>query len=188
MMGNVMVALVLALWQLTTPAGPSPMTDQQFHQQIALEAVRHGGSHAAAGFLVPLGLFALILGIVWLAHRNRQANIQAQAEFHKQLLDKFGSGQEFAAFLESKGSQRFLDELWSRGAGARERTLRSMCIGVVATTLGLGMLGLMAMRKGFVVPAVILLAVGIGYLIVTFVSYRLSKQWGQIPDSGATNP
>ena len=147
--------------------------------QIALEALRqHGGAaQGILGLLVPIALFAAVVLIIWLLLRQRQARTQVRAEFHKQLLDKFSSGREFADFLESKGSQRFLEELWSQKMGPKEQTLRCVRNGTILTVLGLGMLGLSWMTKGFVFAGVIVLALGVGYLISTAISHRLSKQW-----------
>jgi hypothetical protein len=188
-MAHAMAAHFLALWQQAGTVA-SPMTAQQFHQHVAFEAVRQGGPPSGRGILVPLGFFAVILAIVWLALRNGQARIRARSEFHKQLLDKFGSGQEFTAFLESKGSQRFLDELWSARRGSGDRMLRMLSIGVVLSSLGVGLTFLAIFlrgQRGLIVVAVILLALGVGYLIVALITHRLSKAWAQEPQSGGTN-
>jgi hypothetical protein len=106
-------------------------------------------------------------------------------QFQKQVLDKFASGPEFAEFLGSAASQRFLDELGSRGP--KEQILSSMRTGVVLAVLGIGLLGLSLARRGFLVPGVLALALGAGFLIATAISYRLSKQWeqSQEPRQGA---
>jgi uncharacterized membrane protein YedE/YeeE len=178
MTGLMMVMRPLAILQQVIPDG----TAAQFRQQIALEHAKHQN---LTELLVPLAFFALIFAIVWLASRKRHAQIQAQAEFHKQLLDKFGSGREFSEFLESRGSQRFLDELWSQGAGTKQRVLNCLRNGIILAVLGLGLLGLTLMHRELLVPAVVILAVGIGFLIATAVSLRLSKQWGQGQGPGA---
>lgn len=166
LMGTRVIPFLLQAAQ-TTPGAEPP---GQIGDQIALEAVRHGN---LPGLVVPLALFAMILGIVWLKRRHQQAQLQARAEFHKQLLDKFASGKEFAEFLESKGSQRFLDELWSsQGEQTKDRALR---YGIVVAMLGLSMFALTWEDKDFVIPGVILLAVGAGYIISFVINQRLSK-------------
>ena len=169
------------LLQVGTPNPNQLSADQQF--EIAKEALSH--SPGAAGVLVPLAFFATILLIAWLFVRNRRSQIQARAEFQKQLLDKFASGREFAEFLGSPASRRFLDELGARGP--KEQILISMRTGVVLAVLGLGLLGLSLARRGFLVPGVLALALGAGFLIATAISYRLSKQWeqSQEPRQGA---
>ena len=183
MIGHLIVASVMPLlFQAPQQSGPSQMTpDQQF--QIAMEALRSPaatGPHVILGVLVPFALFAMVFGIFWLRYRQRQAQIRAQADFHKQLLDKFGSGQEFAEFLDGKGSQRFLEELWSQRPGNNERVLGTMRNGVVLTTLGLGMLVLSwTYLEQFRVFGVLALALGVGFLIAAAISHRLSRQWEQ---------
>jgi hypothetical protein len=150
---------------------PGDASGDQIGQQIALEAVRHNPANGT-GILVPIALFAMILGIVWLKRRQQQTQLQTKAEFHKQLLDKFATGRDFADFLESKGSQRFLEALWSQGAPSKENTLRN---GILVGMLGLAFLGLSWMKKDFIIPGVLLLAVGAGFLVFFAISYRLSK-------------
>src|SRR5712691_3944796 len=132
--------------------------------QIALEAVKQHGNGVLA-LLIPFAFFVAVVLIIWLLLRQRQARIQVRAEFHKQLLDKFSSGREFADFLESKGSQRFLEELWSQKMGPKEQILRSMRNGIVLAVFGFGMLALSWRTKGLLVPAVLILALGFGFLI-----------------------
>ncbi len=182
-----MLAMVIEKFPLllqTAPTGPGPMTAEQFRQQIALEAVRNTRrSDSAVGILVPIALFAMILMIVWLGTRRRQAEIQARAEFHKRLLDKFGSGREFSEFLESKGSQRFLEELWSRGWQSN-RALRGLQNGTVLTVLGVAFLALSHVRHGLLIPGVLVLALGIGFLLSAMIAHRFSK-FGNSGDGGA---
>lgn len=178
-----MIAAKLPLLLQAVPTNPDQMTVEQFNRQIALEAMRKGPP-GGAGILVPIALFAMILVIVWLGTRRRQAEIRARAEFHKQLLDKFGSGREFSEFLESKGSQRFLNELWSQGAGQTNRVLRAMQNGIVLTMLGLGFLALSHMRRGFVTPGVLVLALGIGFLLSAVIAHQLSKKLGGSSGAG----
>jgi hypothetical protein len=160
------------------PSNPNQLSaDQQF--EIARLALSGGGNavHGVLALLVPFALFATILVLAWLFLRHRRSQIQARAEFQKQVMDKFASGREFAEFLGSAASQRFLDVLGSRGP--KEQILSSMRTGVVLAVLGLGLLVLSLAKRGFLIPGVLALALGAGFLIATAISYRLSKQWEQ---------
>ena len=171
MIGPMITTVVtpLALLLQTTPASPGQMTpDQQF--QIAREALRHDPS--STGLLVPISLFAMIVLIVWLGGRYKQARIRAQAEVRKQVLDKFGSAQELAAFMESKGGQEFLGLMDARASGH----LRFVPGGLVTTMLGLGFLGLTLMHRSFLVPAVLLLALGVGLLLSGVLVHKLASK------------
>jgi hypothetical protein len=163
--------------------------DQQF--QIAMEALRRGGATAGGvtgilALLVPFALFAMVFGILWLAFRRKQEQMQAQAVFHKQLLDKFSSGKEFSEFLESQGGRQFLKTLWSQGQSGVDRVLRPMRAGIVMTVVGLALLALSWSRgqAGIRFPGVLVLALGIGFLMSAAVSHRLSRRWGNQLDSG----
>ena len=63
--------------------------------------------------IVPLGVFSMVVLLVWLGTRQQQAKAQARADLNKHFLDKFATGQDLTEFLGKEGSQRFLDEMWS---------------------------------------------------------------------------
>ncbi len=179
---------IVPLLLQSAQSNPDELTPDQL-TKIILEASKQH-VNAAGDFvavLVPFAFFATIIAILWLLIRQKQLRIQARTEFHKQVLDKFQSGREFAEFMDSKGSQRFLEELWSQSMGPKDRILTAMRNGIVLAALGLGMLGLSVTRRGFVIPAVLALALGVGFLISTAISYRLSKQWEQNQKSDREN-
>ena len=179
MLAHLVGMRVVPLLLQAQPSAGELSADQK--TQIALEALRRpgGSANGVLALLVPFAFFAAVVLIIWLLLRQRQARTQVRAEFHKQLLDKFSTGREFSEFLESKGSQRFLEELWSQKMGPKEQILRSMRNGIVLAVLGLGMLALSWTTKGLLVPGVLILALGVGFLISTAISHRLSKQWEQ---------
>lgn len=164
--------------------GPGAMPVEPIRQAAALQAFRHDPSTSPGGILVPIALFAMIAVVVWLGLRQKQARLKVRAEFHKQLLDKFGSGKELAEFLESPASKRFLDELWSQSAVSDDRPLR---LGVVLTTLGLALGALSWTHRPLLVPGVVVLALGVGYLISSAISYRLGKKRNGTKEPGAGN-
>jgi hypothetical protein len=137
------------------------------------------------GAVVPIALFAMIVLIVYIASRRRQAEVQARAEFQKQILDKFSSGKEFAEFLGTEGSQRFLATLSAPAFSARYRVMRTLRGGIITAVLGFGFLLLTGVRHGFIVPAVLLLALGVGLLISAAASYYLSRK---LSGSGPATP
>jgi hypothetical protein len=157
--------------------------------QIAVQAsnIPANAENGLVSILVPLAFFATVVVIFWLVIRQKQARIQTRVDFQKQLLDKFNSGQEFGEFLESKAGQQFLLELRSQSMRPRDRILTAMQNGIVLAVLGLGMLGLSLARRGFLVPAVLALALGVGFLISTVVASRLSRKWDQNQESHYEN-
>ena len=81
--------------QVSNATGLTP--DQQF--ELQREQIRNNRDWSGAiGALVPVAMFAMVAVVVWLKYRHRQAQVQVQAELRKQMLDKFGTGAELAAF------------------------------------------------------------------------------------------
>ena len=169
----------------------SPDLQQAIQEEVQQELRRGrfrlgpGGGGSGLEPLIPIAFFAMIVLIIFVIARRRQAELRARAEFQKQILDKFSSGKEFAEFLGSEGSQRFLQSLSTHSVGSRDRILRGMRAGIVLSVLGIGFLLLTGLRHGFVVPGVLFLALGAGFLISAAASHRFSKKWS---DGGPAGP
>lgn len=138
-----------------------------------------------------LVIFAFVATLVYLRMRVRQRKAQAQADLQKQLIDKFSSGRELSDFLATPGGQKFIQDLGSQSEGSRSHILRSLRSGIVLTVVGASLIAVHLLRpsgapEGFV--GVILLAIGVGLLISTGVSHRLTKQWSQNPTPGPGSP
>ena len=182
MIGAMIMAKTMPLLQAVSPDLQQAI-QQEVQDEIRQGRFRFGGSPpwaspvATLSMLVPIAFFAMIVLIIFVIARRRQAELRARTEFQKQILDKFGSGKEFAEFLGTEGSQRFLQSLSGHSFGAGERILRGMRGGITTAVLGIGFLLLTALRRGFVVPGVLLLALGAGLLISAAVSYHFSKKW-----------
>lgn len=110
--------------------------------------------------------------------------LRTRAELYNRLLDKFSSGSEFAAYLESETGRQFVEEITVQTAAPTSKILASIQKGVIMTLIGFGMLVLAKIFFGgelFNVVAsagTIALMIGVGYLISTGVTYYLSKSWG----------
>jgi len=180
MIGAMILAKAMPLWQAVSPDLQQAIQDE-VQQELRRGRFRFGGGGfngpGVVGAFVPIALFAMIALIVFVVARRRQAELRARAEFQKQILDKFGSGKEFAEFLGNEGSQRFLETLSSHSFGPRDRIMRGMRSGITVAVLGIGFLLLTPVRHGFVVPGVITLSLGAGLLISAAASYHFSKKW-----------
>ena len=122
--------------------------------------------------LVPLGFFAVIVGIIWLRTRLEHSRLTKQAETMQQLLATFQSGQELADFMETDSGQQLIRQLEPR---SRSLIAGSLAAGIVCVFLGLGFLGLMTRDGGFLFPGVIVLALGTGLIVAALISRRLSR-------------
>ena len=88
------------------------------------------------------------------------------------VVDKIGSAQDLAAFLQTPAGQRFADSLSGRAADPVQSALRSIRAGIICCVLGAGILFTQAWRFGLVV-----VFLGAGLIIAAFVSQRLAKSW-----------
>lgn len=117
---------------------------------------------------------------------KEKAIVRTRAELYNRLLDKFGSAGEFVEYLESETGRQFVEEINVQNAAPTSRILGSIQKGVIMTLIGFGMLVLANVFFGgdlFNVVAVggtIALMLGVGFLISTVITYRLSKSWGLI--------
>ena len=143
---------------------------------------------AILGELIPFAFFAMTVLVAWLALRYRQTQLRARAEFQKQILDKFGSGKEFADFLGTEGSRSFLESLSMQSYGSRSSILRFMRGGVTLAVLGAGFLMLAMLRRGAIVPGVLLVALGAGLLISAALTHYFSKKWTSEEPQGPGQP
>ena len=123
-----------------------------------------------------LGLFAAVVGIVWLRARVNQARLARQAETQQQLLAKFQSGRELAEFIETDDGKQFLDQFES---DPHRMMLVVLGAGIVSSVLGLGFLVLMIWEDGFLFPGIGTTALGVGLIAAAIISKKLSDQWRQ---------
>jgi NADH:ubiquinone oxidoreductase subunit K len=132
---------------------------------------------------------AWVLGLIVAAFRNR-ARLRAQTEIHTKILDKFSSVEEFTAYLESEAGRSFFENSTNEPAAPLAKILGSIQKGVILTLLGLGffivsnVFGTQDSWSIFIIIATISIMIGLGFLISSFISYRLAKSWDLIPGSG----
>ena len=120
--------------------------------------------------------FVAAIAIVYMVTHARQRRVELQTEMQTKLIERFGSAAEMVQFLQTPAGRNFVAGVQLAPAVmARERVLGGFTRAIVLTALGTSFLFLTWFSDDdFVVPAAILLALGVGYLIATFVSYKLS--------------
>jgi hypothetical protein len=133
--------------------------------------------------VVMFGFFSLVAFFIHLVgttlRRTRVA--KAQAEVQTKLLDKFGSSQELLQYLQTDAGQRFLqpEEAPPEPKSPHSRILRSITAGTIMTFLGVGFVLLSRwIDESMLVPGVFFLAIGLGFLVSSAISFYLSKSWG----------
>jgi hypothetical protein len=124
---------------------------------------------------------------------------RAQAEAQARLLDKLGSSQELAAFLQTDVGRKLLES--GPPPEPRRDPVRRIFADVQAGMM-LFLLGVAfyiasvahspfhGARVAFLTGAVVFGALGAGLLVSAVVTYVLSKQWGLLPgqEGGAGRP
>jgi hypothetical protein len=140
--------------------------------------------------IASLGFFSLVAWIVFVFvdGKRRREQLKATSEFHNRMIEKMGSPAELGAFLETDGGRQFMKTIAAEGPSAKTHIVRCTERGILCLAVGLGLLlvGWMfsQLRDGFIIIGVIVIACGIGFLVSTLASYRLSMTLGLL-DSDA---
>jgi hypothetical protein len=129
-----------------------------------------------------------------LESRRRTQAIRARADLLNRVLDKFGSSRDFIELSESPGGKRLLEALGSEPNGIGEKILSAVQRGVVLTVLGVGVLLLSlaiyatAVEEFIRIVGAVCLALGLGYLGSSVLSYRIARSMGLLTASGRSSP
>jgi hypothetical protein len=116
--------------------------------------------------------------IVWLVTRARQRRAEAQMQMQTKLIERFGSAPELIQFLHSPAGRHFVAGVQNAPAEiARERVVAGFTRAIILISLGLAFvfIAFFYREDGWIVPASIVLSLGIGYLLATFVAWKFSK-------------
>jgi hypothetical protein len=126
-------------------------------------------------FIFGAWLFWSILD--WLKMRQK-------SQLQNKILEKFTTVQEFNDFIQSKEGNTFLNFLSYNGPNPRQKILSSLSKGVIITFVGISLILIGQFFSGemkyFLAAGIVFIALGVGFLVSTFISYTLSKKWGII--------
>jgi len=125
---------------------------------------------------------AFIFKLIWDGKKSK-----LKSDLHHKLVEKFGDVKELNDFLQTESGANFLKSLTIEGVNTKEKLLSSMTKGIIITFLGIGLFlvsplfpDLIENMKIFNAFGILTIALGIGYMVSTFVSLRLSQKWGII--------
>jgi len=136
-------------------------------------------------------LFGLFGFVVWTIFTTiaRFKTAKLQAGLQTKLLEKFGSGQELLAYVQSDAGKRFLESFAMEQRTPYGRILSAVQAGAILALLGLALLFLRGRvagaEEGFLVSGTIALSLGFGFALSAALSYFLSKSFGLLSDSAA---
>ena len=148
-----------------------------------------------AGLLAFATFVVAAIWIVRLVIENRRWNriFKLQSEVHGRLIDKFGTSQELAAYMQTEAGRRFLEAApipvnfgpEQRVPNAVARVLTPVQIGVVLVLLGIGLLSLRNagsdMHTPMLVLGTVVLMPGIGFIISAGITWALATRMGLMP-------
>ncbi len=119
---------------------------------------------------------ALVVFVVYFVTLGRQRRVESQVSMQGKLIDRFGSAPELITFLHSPAGRQFISGVQSAPeVMTRERIISGFTRAVVLSCLGTAFLFLtFFVDDDWSVPAAIVLSLGIGYFLATFISYKLS--------------
>jgi hypothetical protein len=140
-----------------------------------------------------LAFVAGLLAVIWvlrivLENRRWNRSLKVHEEIHTKLVEKFGSVQDLAAYMESEAGKRLLE--WTPAVMesprsvpyAAGRILWSLQAGLVVGLMGLGLLVIRDRVPDAVEPLTVFGALGVtigaGFVLSALVSYGLSKRLG----------
>lgn len=138
--------------------------------------------------------FTLIGFVIWTVFSTirRYKTAKLRAGLQTKLLEKFGSGQELLAYVQSDGGKRFLESLTMEQRTPYGRILGAAQASVVLILLALALLFLRGRVSGgedaFLVFGAIMLSLGVGFGLSAALSYYLSKSFGLLTETTADRP
>jgi hypothetical protein len=120
---------------------------------------------------------AMVVLVVYFVSRARTRRLEVQVEMQSRLIDRFGSATDLVQFLQSPAGRDFVTGVQVAPAIlTRERLLTGFTRAIILIMLGGAFLFLtFYIDDSLAVPAVLLFALGVGYLLATYVSYRFSS-------------
>ena len=134
-------------------------------------------------------LFAVVALIIWIIFSTirRYNTTKLQAGLQTKLIEKFGTGQELLAYVQSEAGKRFLESLTMEQRTPYARILGAAQASVILALVGLALLFLRGRvagaDEGFLVFGTIILSLGVGFGLAAALSYFVSKSLGLLGES-----
>jgi len=153
---------------------------------------RRNDTEELLSWFIPFSVFVcMLLAVLWvvrtiLENRRWNKSFKVHEDVHTKLIDKFASGQELTAYMESDAGRRLLEwtppSIEGRMPFAAGRILWSLQAGLI---LGLAGVGLLSVRhyvpdaaQPLLVFGVLGLTIGLGFCLSAVLSYGISKHLG----------
>lgn len=133
--------------------------------------------------MVVMPIMFILVGYVVKLIMDAKKN-KLKSELHQKLVEKFDNVSELNDFLKSDSGNKFLRSLSIEYVQPKERIISSITKGLVAGFVGLSFLpvGMIfsADSKYYYAAGIVLFALGVSFLVSSWLSYKLSTKWGII--------
>lgn len=121
-------------------------------------------------------------------NRRLRETASMQTQMQTRLLEKFGTSQEMLQYLESDAGKKFVESASLERSNPHGRILSAVQSGVLLVLGGVAMLAAGSglghdAAQGTWFLGLMGLMLGVGFLISSFIAYRLSKSWGLFGDA-----
>jgi hypothetical protein len=133
-------------------------------------------------------LLTMIFFWAWVVYVVLQwRKMKHKNQLQNKIVEKFNDVQGLNDFFQSESGNKFIDFLTVKGLAPKEKLLSSIKAGVILLVLGIAFFFVgsffselsveIRILKGI---AILIIALGAGFLISSFISSFLSKKWGLI--------
>lgn len=151
-----------------------------------------------------LALLVFLTAVAWgtrvfVENRRWTRVFKLQSEVHGKLIEKFGSAQELAAYMDTDAGKRFLeaapislDSRAQRMPNAVSRILLPLQVGTVLILLGIGFLMLRNLQFGrylfqMSILGTLILMPGIGFILSAGLTWLMAARMGLLPGAQSSN-
>ena len=129
--------------------------------------------------LVPLGVFAMVVLIIWLSHVTRRRAQEQRAEIVRRMIEKFSTGEAFAQAIQGPAGSKLASALTLEPEKPSKKWKGLFVPASILTLMGIGFAVLALVRDDdFLIAAVVVGAVGVALALSTYVMWRVEERNG----------
>ena len=129
--------------------------------------------------LVPLGVFAMVVLILWLSHVTRRRAQEQRAEIVRRMIEKFSTGEAFAQAIQGPAGSKLASALTLETEKPSKKWKGLFVPASILTLMGIGFAVLALVRDDdFLIAAVVVGAVGVALALSTYVMWRVEERNG----------
>lgn len=131
-------------------------------------------------FTVTVTCFLFIGWLVWLISRHRRERLQQNVDLRTRMLDKFGTSEEFVAFMHTDAGKNFLEASTRIEKQGKSRVASSLSWAAILIMVGLAFFAIVLVEgdRGPMIPALLFLAIGTGLAISAYIYSRFGRENG----------